>query len=99
MRDVKFWKKLMEADIGDEVEEIPQESVSKTESDETQIIEELVYPYEMTARMMGQYEDPVFNRRQLADNYLSVLIKLERSIKYWRLTIPKWLISRIQNLI
>ena len=96
MRDRKFWKTLMEADTEADLPDgdAKEEEVSKTDSDETQIIEELVYPFELTRKMMQSYEDPVYNRDQLGNAYPEVIRKLLRSTMFWRMRAPVWLISR-----
>ncbi len=96
MRDTRYWRRLME---NEEVvtEDDSAETVSKTESDETQIIEEVVYPFTLTETLLQQYEDPAFNRSNLGDAYAEVLVKLLRSAKFWRISIPRWLLDRLQT--
>lgn len=99
MRDHKFWKRLMEAETEEELPADGEqgEEYSKTVSDETQIIEELVYPFELTRKMMQSYEDPAYNVDQLGDAYPEVLRKLLRSVRFWRMKAPVWLLSRVQQ--
>lgn len=91
----------MEADVGQEVEEEApsEESASKSEREETQILEELVYPFELTARMVKLYSDPVYNRENLGEAYPQVLLKLYRSLRFWREKPPVWLVNRVRDLL
>ena len=98
MRDKKYWKMFMEAE-GD-VEASPEESEETTDrvdQEETQIIEELVYPYELTTRMTQLYADPLYKRLELGELYSEAMWKLLRSLKYWRLRIPNWLVGRLRK--
>ena len=97
MRDRKYWQRAMEAEgeIDRSPDEVQEERVSKHESDDTQIIEELVYPYTLTLQLLDQYSDPLFKRDELGETYPQVMIKILRSCQYWRIAIPKWLGQRL----
>jgi hypothetical protein len=96
MRDTRYWRKMMEN--SDTVpENDTTETASKTEIDETQIIEEVVYPFRLTDTLLQQYQDPAFNRSNLGDAYVEVLVKLLRSAKFWRISIPRWLLDRLKT--
>ena len=60
---------------------------------EDMLIEELVYPYEITEELCRSYEREVFNS---AIPLKPLLIKLYRSVKYWRLKMPPWLVRRLE---
>ena len=100
MRDTKWWQRMMEVESGKGVEEDSEKSefVSKNASDETQIVEELVYPFQLTLIMMEQYEDSAFNRENLGDAYSEILIKILRSVKFWGFPVPPWLPNRLGKL-
>jgi hypothetical protein len=96
MRDTRYWRRMMEND-GSLPEVETGETATKTEIDETQIIEEVVYPFRLTEGMLQQYQDPAFNRSNLGDAYVEVLVKLLRSAKFWRISIPRWLLDRLNT--
>ena len=96
MRDLRYWRQMMENhDVGEEPHEV--ETSSKIENDETQIIEEVNYPYNLTDMMLQQYKDPAFNRANLGDAYVEVLVKLLRSARFWHISVPRWLLDRLQR--
>jgi hypothetical protein len=97
MKDTRYWRRLMEG-ANEEVDpEMEEEHISKTESDEIQIVEEIVYPFRLTEKMLVDYEDPAYNRSHLGDVYQEVLVKLLRSAKFWRISIPRWLLDRLKS--
>lgn len=90
----------MEADLGEEIDDSSaEESVTQQDRDDTQILEELVYPFELTARMINLYSDPAYNRENLGEAYPQVLLKLYRSIRFWREKPPAWLVNRVRDLL
>lgn len=96
MRDQKYWRRLMESAPG---EEVPEEEKGGSEStDEVMMLDELVFPYDLTLRLTNLFEDPVYKRDELGDAYGEFLLKLFRSVRYWRIPTPRWLSARLINL-
>ena len=60
-----------------------------------EILEELVYPYEMTHQMLEQYENPAFVVDRLDGSRQMIMMKLYRSCRYWRTPAPKWLVREV----
>ena len=96
MRDVKYWQRVMEADYGEEIDEVPPEEEEGGPAAEPLL--EVVFPYNLTEHMLELYEDPGFNRNYSVDIYREILVKLLRSVKYWRLNVPRWLPTRLRSL-
>lgn len=82
----------MEAGAG---EDVPEDAPEDSEDAETLL--EVVYPYGLSEQMLREYADPAHNRMYSVDVYREVLLKLLRSARYWRMTIPKWLPGRLRN--
>ena len=59
----------------------------------SQLIEELVYPFELTQKLVVDFKENRDNTQRV--DLKLVLRKLYRSLKYWRLEVPKWLIRRM----
>ena len=59
----------------------------------TPILEELVYPFELTQRLVRDFAANKDSFRRV--DLKLVLRKLYRSVKYWRLEMPKWLPGRM----
>lgn len=90
MRDTKYWKQLME--VGDTDVPPPEEH------DDVEPLMEVVFPCNLTEQMVKTYEDPAYARHYSVDIYREIMVKLLRSVKYWRLDIPRWLPSRLRSL-
>jgi hypothetical protein len=77
----------------DSMEDSPD--TGETTQSEIMILEELVYPHEMTVDMLEQYRH--FSALNLTANMVMVFRKLLRSAKFWRLELEqyKWLIKRM----
>jgi hypothetical protein len=95
MRDMKYWQKIMEADYG---EDPPDEQEALEDADAAEPLLEVVYPYSLTEHMVQVYADPAYNRNYSVDIYREILVKLLRSVKYWRLDTPRWLPTRLRSL-
>jgi len=91
VRDTKYWRQLMEAGVEDD--DVPDENEIDVEP-----LHEVVFPYELTERLLKIYEDPTYNRQYSVDVYREILLKLLRSVKYWRLDTPRWLPNRLRSL-
>jgi len=95
MRDKKYWRVLMESEPG---EEIPEPDDIPETPEEAIIMDDLVFPYQLTETMLVDYEDPAHNRENLRDGYGEIMTKLLRSAKYWRIAVPKWLPNRMGKM-
>lgn len=93
MRDAKYWKTVMEASAGEDIPDTPPVE------DEIEPLMEIVYPYNLTEQMVKIYEDPAYGRATIQiDIYREIMVKLLRSVKYWRQEIPRWLPQRLRTL-
>lgn len=68
------------------------------ETNEPEEIIEVNYPFDLTCKLLQLYEDPVYNKAELGEFYVEILLKILRSARYWRIEIPKWLIQRVKSL-
>lgn len=94
MRDMKYWRQIMEA----APEEEDSEPVADESLEDVEPLQEVVYPFTLTEQMLRLYEDPAHNRSYGVDIYREILLKLLRSVSYWRLDVPRWLTTRLRAL-
>ena len=58
------------------------------------LAEELVYPYETTLGLLKHYANPLVGSSE--DALRHIYAKLYRSLRYWQIKIPRWLIRRLE---
>ena len=71
--------------LSEDTDSIMQTSISQ---DNLMVMEELVYPYELTLEMLKQYKGCMFNAE---GTVLPIMRKLHRSCVFWRTEVPNWL--------
>lgn len=90
----EFIKALMEGD-----EEVLENTPEENKTSETEILEEIVFPEDMTFRLLDSYQDPLYNREFLGDSYSELMIKLYRSVRRWKIECPAWLKIRVNSIL
>lgn len=93
--NTEFVKALMEND-SEAIENTPEEV---EDAGETETLEEIVFPEDVTLRLLEYYHDPLYNREFLGSSYPELMIKLYRSVRRWRIECPKWLKIRVNSVL